>query len=293
MKASRFIVITTLLLAAISFAVLTLFVIVRIAAPSRADLMSPGSKVALVRITGPIETGDEIIEELDDYRKSDGVRAVVLRIDTPGGGVGASREIYDAVLRIREEGKPVVVSMGPIAASGGYYIACAGDSILAGPSTITGSIGVIAIFGSFKRALEKIGIDFNIVATGPFKASGSEFKEMTEEERAYIQDLLDDLFEQFVDVVAEGRGLSRDAVLAVADGRAFSGRQAVDLGLVDRFGTLEDATNVAAVLAGLPIPPRTIERRERRFSLRDLLREANLFVRLAPQSLPRIEYRLY
>ncbi len=293
MKTSRFIIITTLLMAAISFAVLTLFVILRIASPGQADLMAPGSKVALVRIVGPIETSDEMIEELDDYRKNDGVKAVVLRIDTPGGGVGASRDIYDAVQRIREEGKPVVVSMGPIAASGGYYIACAGDSILAGPSTITGSIGVIAVFGSFKRALDKLGIDFNIIATGPFKASGSELKEMTDEERAYIQDLLDDLFQQFVDVVVEGRGIERDSILAIADGRAFSGRQALALGLVDRFGTLEDATNAAAQLAGLPIPPRTVERRERRFSLRDLLKEARLFARLAPNPLPRIEYRLY
>lgn len=293
MKTSRFIIITTLLMAAIAFAVLTLFVILRIASPGQADLMAPGSKVALVRIVGPIETSDEMIEELDDYRKNDGVKAVVLRIDTPGGGVGASRDIYDAVQRIREEGKPVVVSMGPIAASGGYYIACAGDSILAGPSTITGSIGVIAVFGSFKRALDKLGIDFNIIATGPFKASGSELKEMTDEERAYIQDLLDDLFQQFVDVVVEGRGIERDSILAIADGRAFSGRQALALGLVDRFGTLEDATNAAAQLAGLPIPPRTVERRERRFSLRDLLKEARLFARLAPNPLPRIEYRLY
>lgn len=293
MKTSRFIIVTTLLLAAISLAVLTLFVIVRLLSPDEAERLSPGDKVALVRIDGPIEESDRLLEELEDHRKNDRVRALVLRIDSPGGGVGASREIYEEVQRIRDSGKPVVTSMGPVAASGGYYIACASDSILAGPSTITGSIGVIAIFGSFKRALEKLGLDFNIIATGRFKASGSEFKEMTQEEREYLEVLLDDLFQQFVDVVADGRGLERDSVLAIADGRAFSGQQALALGLVDRFGSLEDATAAAARLAGLPVPPRVLERRERRFSLRDLLREARLVLRFAPSPLPRIEYRLY
>jgi protease-4 len=293
MKISRFIVVATILLTAISLAGLTLFVIYQIAAPGDAEMMSPGDKVALVRIVGLIAESEPVLEDLEAFRKNDRVKALVLRIDTPGGGVGASREIYDEVLRIRDEGKPVVVSMGPLAASGGYYIACAADSILAGPSTITGSIGVIAVFGSVKRALDKLGLDFEIIATGPFKASGSEFKTMTAEEREYLQGLLDDLYHQFVDVVAEGRGMSRDAVLAIADGRAFSGRQALELGLVDRFGTLEDAADAAALLAGLPTPARTVERRDRRFSIRDLIREARLALAVAPHALPRIEYRLY
>ncbi len=295
MKASRLILYATLLVAAGSFTILTLFVFYHLVTMTDGspDMLAAGDKVGLVRVEGVLGDTEDALEQLQAYRKSGSVKAVVLRIDTPGGGVGASRELYEEVLRIREDGKPVVTSMGPLAASGGYYVACASDSILAGPSTITGSIGVVAVFANYTEALDKLGLKFHVLATGPFKASGLPVKEFTEEERAYLQSLLDDLYQQFVDVIAEARGLPRDTVLAVADGRAFTGRQAVDLGLVDRLGTLEDATTAAAILADLPVPPRVVEKKERRFSLRDLIRESRLFLRAAPAPFPRIEYRLY
>lgn len=295
MRSSRFILIATLLIAAGSFTILTLFVFFRLFSgfEGHPDLLSAGDKVALVRIAGPIEDSKELLEELEEYRKSGSVKAIVLHLDTPGGGVGQSRDLYEEVRRIRDDGKPVVASMGPVAASGGYYVACASDSILAGPSTITGSIGVIATFPNFTRALAKLGVEFHILATGRYKASGSEFKEMTEEERAYLEGLLDDLFQQFVDVVSETRGLARDSVLAIADGRAFSGRQALELGLIDRIGTLEDAADAAARLAQLPVPPHLIEKKERGLSIRDLLRETRLLLRSGAAPFPRIEYRLH
>lgn len=298
MSRTNIIIIVTVLLAFMSLGVLTLFVIGLLVSSGDARAFIPGGeRVALVRIVGPIEDATDITDELDTYLESRAIRAVVLRIDSPGGGVGASREIYEAVLRLRDAGKPVVTSMGPVAASGGYYIACASDSILAGPSTITGSIGVIATFGSFKRALDKLGLDFNIVSTGPFKATGSEFKEMTEEEREYLQSLLDDLFYQFVEAISSSRGIDSKTMLEIADGRAFTGKQAVELGLVDRIGTLDEAIDAAARLAGLAVPPHVLERREGPvIRLRDFLREARLLYRLyhdLPRAAPRFEYRMY
>ncbi|MFN0150695.1 MAG: signal peptide peptidase SppA [bacterium] len=296
MSRTSIVVVITIILSFVSLAVLTLFVLgVFLSSTGDPGAMLPGAeRVALVRITGPIEDAADIVDEIDTYAESGNVRALVLRVDSPGGGVGASREIYEAVQRLRESGKPVVTSMGPIAASGGYYVACASDTIIAGPSTITGSIGVIATFGSFKRALDKIGLDFNIIATGPLKATGSEFKEMTDEERDYLQGLLDDLFAQFVEAISTSRGIDTQTMLEIADGRAFTGRQALELGLVDRIGTLDDALAVAARMAGLAVPPHVIERREGPIiDLRDLLREAKLAVRVLPRFTPRIEYRMY
>lgn len=294
MSRAGVIVITTIVLALVSLAVLTLFVLMVFLRAGEAPTLPGLARVALVRIEGPIEVADETVRELDSYAENGSVRAVVLRVDSPGGGVGPSREIYEAVARLREGGTPVVASMGPVAASGGYYVACASDTILAGPSTVTGSIGVIAVFAGLSEALEKLGIEFNIITTGPYKASGSEFKEMTDEERAYLQGLLDDLFEQFVEAISVERDLDREAVLEIADGRAFTGRQAVALGLVDRLGTLEDAIDVAGRMAGLSLPPRVIEKREPPLlRLRDLFREARLTLRSLPLSAPRIEYRMY
>jgi len=296
MSRTSVIVVITIVLSFVSLAVLTLFVLgVFLSSTGDPGAMLPGAeRVALVRIIGPIEDAADVVEEIDGYAESGNVRALVLRVDSPGGGVGASREIFEAVQRVRDRGKPVITSMGPIAASGGYYVACASDSILAGPSTITGSIGVIATFGSFKKALDKIGVDFNIIATGPYKASGSEFKEMTEEERDYLQSLLDDLFGQFVEAISTARGIDTQTMLEIADGRAFTGRQALELGLIDRIGTLDDALDAAARMAGLAVPPHVIERREGPvIDLRDLLREAKLAVRMLPRSAPRIEYRMY
>jgi protease-4 len=296
MSTGRVLIIAVVVIALFSLAVLSLFVIgVMIAANDDATRMIPGlDRVALVRVNGIIDDSTELVEELDDYRESGAVRAVVIRVDSPGGGVGASRDLYEAVLRVRDEGKPVVVSMGALAASGGYYLACGADSIFAGPSTVTGSIGVIATFGSFQRAAEKLGVDFNIITTGRLKASGSEFKEMTEEERAYLQALLDDLHEQFVEAIAEGRGLETEQVRALADGRAFTGREALRLGLIDRLGTLDEALDAAARLAGLSTPPHVIERREPLLHpLRDLLRESRLLLRTAPRAPMRLEYRMH
>jgi protease-4 len=224
-----------------------------------------GARVGLVRVEGGIYDPRAVIDDLEWFASDLGVQAIVLRIDSPGGGAAASQEIHDYVRGIQEDGVPVVVSMGSLAASGGYYIGCSADTIVANPGTLTGSIGVIMSFSNLEELFGKIGMDFEIIKSGRFKDTGSWSRQMTEEERALLQETIDDIHSQFVEAVAEGRGMEFDEVAALADGRIFSGRQALDAGLVDMLGTLEDAIIVAGRLGGIEGVPRVQEpvRRER------------------------------
>ncbi len=214
--------------------------------------------VAVVAVEGVIENSDDIVQTLDRLAKNDGVRAVVLRVDSPGGGVAPSQEIYDAVWRARQK-KPVVASLGGEAASGGYYIASACQTIVANPGTLTGSIGVIMHTGTVSELLKKIGVSPTTLKAGKFKDIGSPFREMTEEERKLLGDVLDNVHEQFIAAVARGRSLKVDDIRPLADGRIFSGQQALELHLVDRLGGLEDAVKVAAERAGITGEPHSIE----------------------------------
>jgi protease-4 len=199
------------------------------------------------------------------------VRAVVMRINSPGGVVGPTQEIHDSLMRLREAGKPVVASLGSVAASGGYYVAVAADRIYANPGTLTGSIGVIMQMANLENLMKKVGVDYVVVKAGQFKDIGNVSRQMTLEERRVLQSLLDDVHGQFIGAVAAGRGLEQRAVLGFADGRIFSGAQAKGLKMVDELGGLEEAINTAATLAGLEVPPRVIPPR-RRLSVFDLLR---------------------
>jgi len=234
-----------------------------------------GPAVAVVRVegvigstdgdlfSGPGVRSDEVVKRLDELKEHRDVRAVVVRINSPGGGVVASDEIRAAVLRVRASGKPVVASMGELAASGGYYIAAATDRILANPQTTTGSIGVLAVIPVVEGLLDRIGIEVEVVKSGPLKGSGSGFAPLGDAERAILQDLIDGAYEQFVAVVAEGRKLDEPRVRELADGRVYSGQQALQLGLVDEMGNLPEAIDRAAELAGLGEKPRIIEDRRR------------------------------
>jgi protease-4 len=179
-----------------------------------------------------------------------------VRVNSPGGSVVASDEIYHALLSFD---KPVVISMADTAASGGYYIACAGDHVIAHPDTLTGSIGVISQFLTFEGLLDKIGVDAVVITTGPRKDIGSPYREMTEEEKALWREILDQVYEDFVDVVVEARGLPEEMVRELADGRVYTGQQALRLGLVDAVGTRDDAIDKAAELGGVEGWPRVIE----------------------------------
>ncbi len=230
-----------------------------------------GQKVAIVEIEGTIIDTTDIVRDLKDHLDNSAVRAVVVRINSPGGVVGPTQEVYAAIRRLRKAGKPVVSSLGAVAASGGYYIAAAADRIYANPGTLTGSIGVIMQMANVEGLFKKIGVEYVVVKAGEHKDIGNPARPMSPEERRILQSLLDDVHAQFIDAVAEGRHLDRAAVMAFSDGRIFSGAQAKALRMVDVLGGLEDAVEGAAQLAGLPPKPRVIQPR-RRFSIFDLLR---------------------
>ncbi len=229
-----------------------------------------GKKIGLVELEGIIISSRKVVRNIKRMGDSESIRAIVLRIDTPGGGVAASQEIYDAVKSVKEL-KPVVVSMGSVAASGGYYVACGADTIIANPGTTTGSIGVIMEIPNFEGLMEKLGIRFNIIKSGKFKDIGSPYRAMTNAEKNQLQDYIDDAFDQFVKVVSENRNLSEDSVLSFADGRVFTGRQAMELGLVDQLGNYEDAIQLAAKMAGIKGKPKTYRFPRRKVTFFDLL----------------------
>ena len=241
---------------------------------SRMDGLSAAGagKVGLVRITGLIADSDSTIEQIRKFAKDDSVKAIVLRVNSPGGGVGPSQEIYEEVRKLRGK-KVVVTSMGALAASGGYYIACASEKIFANPGTITGSIGVIMNFVNVRDLVEKIGIRGMVVKSGEYKDIGSPVREMRPEERRLLQGVIDNVHAQFVNAVAEGRGLDREKVVAISDGRIFSGEQALALGLVDALGNQQDAVEEAGRLAKIEGEPKLILPPRKRFSILELLRE--------------------
>lgn len=233
-----------------------------------------GGKVALVTIDGVILDSKEIIEQLEKHRVNPSVKVLVVRINSPGGGVAPSQEVYEELGKIREAGKPVVASMGAVAASGGYYIASASDLIVANPGSITGSIGVIMQIPNISDLLQKVGIKAVVIKSGEHKDLTSTFRKLTGDERRILQGVLDDAHDQFIDAVAKGRRMDRKKVEPLADGRIFSGRQALALGLVDELGDLQDAIERAAKLGGIPGKPKVIQERRRRFSLLDLFVQA-------------------
>jgi len=230
-----------------------------------------GPRVAIVELEGVILEVDDIVRELKSHRENPSVRAVVLRVNSPGGVVAPTQEIHDAVLRLRQAGKPVVASLGSVAASGGYYVAVACDEIYANPGTLTGSIGVIMQLANLEQLMKKVGVEYVVVKAGQFKDIGNMGRAMTPDERRVMQQLLDDVHGQFIGAVATGRKLPREEVVRFADGRVFSGVQAKELRMVDALGGLEDAVLAAAKRAGIPGPPNVIQPR-RRFSFVDLLR---------------------
>ncbi|MCX5918181.1 MAG: signal peptide peptidase SppA [Deltaproteobacteria bacterium] len=237
---------------------------------NREESLWGGEKIAIIEVRGVILDPQPIVEKLVKLRKNEKVKAIVLRIDSPGGGVGPAQEIFAEVKKAQKE-KKVLVSMGSVAASGGYYIACAADKILANPGSITGSIGVIVESLNVEELLRKLGLRSMVVKSGKHKDLGSPLRPMTEEEKKLLQGVLDSVHEQFIRAVAEGRKLPVEKIRELADGRIFSGEQARELGLVDELGNLEDTLAMAATLAGIRGEPEIIYPERKRFSLFDLL----------------------
>ncbi len=236
---------------------------------STVDGTPMGQKVAVIDIIGIISRSDATIKLIHTYRDDPSIKAVVVRIDSPGGSVAPVQEIYSELKKLE---KPVVASMGASAASGGYYIACAANTIVANPGTLTGSIGVIMQFTRMTGLYDKVGLEHQVIKSGEFKDAGSPFRAMSEAEQAVLQSTVDDVYNQFVDAIFAERGdyLTRLDIVELADGRIFSGRQALDAKLLDRLGNLPEAIALAAELANIEGKPKVV-RKEKSVSLLEKL----------------------
>ncbi len=213
-----------------------------------------GDRVAILRVSGVIVNPMPVVKKIQKLSRDKSVKALVIRVDSPGGSVGASQEIYRAIERFKATGKPVVVSMGNVAASGGYYISAPADFIYANEGTITGSIGVIVQHVAYRELLKKIGVSATSIKTGKFKDTLNPFRELTPEEKKYLKDTITEVYEQFLSSILKYRGdkISEDRLREVADGRVITGQSAKSLGLVDEIGGIEDAVSKAKELAGVP-----------------------------------------
>ncbi len=231
---------------------------------------SSGDKVAVLRVEDVIIDSQIYLDSIETITKDDKVKALVVRIDSPGGAVGPSQEIYS---ELKELGKtmPIIASIGGVGASGGYYIACAAEKIYANPGAITGSIGVIAQFASYEKLLNWAKIDVEVIKSGKYKDVGSAFREMSEADKQYIQQLIDNVYAQFKTVVATSRGLDTKQIDSVADGKIYTGEQALNLKLIDELGTINDAIAAAGNLGGIEGDPEVITFPKKKSKLFDLL----------------------
>ena len=257
------------------FTVLTLGVMMLATLMGRDTAAPDGQAVGVVEIEGPIVDGRDAVEQLRRFREDEEIAAIVVRIDSPGGAVGPSQEIYREIRKTIDT-KAVVASMGAVAASGGYYVASAANGIVASPGTITGSIGVIMGYTNFRQLLDKIGLVPVVIKSGPFKDTGSPTREMRDDERQLLQSITSDIHEQFVSAIVEARNMDRDQVEASADGRIFTGKDAKDKGLVDRLGNFEDALSWAGELGGVDGPVVPVYARDQAFSLMRYLMSSSL-----------------
>ncbi len=293
MAVKRWVVGCVVLLAGTVVTVGLAFLVVSLTMGGEGMSLSPiGKRVGLVEIIGAIDDPDPVVEQLERMRRDSTIRAVVVRLDSPGGGVAASQEIYEAVRKVHDDGKPVIASMGGVAASGAFYVACAADSIVANPGTLTGSIGVILSFPNTEALFKKVGIKMEVVKTGKFKDVGSMWRTMTPEEQKLLEDVLGNVYDQFIDAIADGRDLDREDILPYADGRIFSGDQAQTYGFVDRLGDLNDAIDLAGEMAGIKGRPTVVHKEPRKPSFFDLFDEKMNQVASLSSKGPVLEYRL-
>jgi len=218
------------------------------------SVVSVGDKIGVLEVEGAIVDARLLVEQIVAFRDRNNIKAVVVRVDSPGGGVGPSQEIY-AELKLLAKKKPLVISMGSVAASGGYYLAVAGDRIFANPGTITGSIGVIMSFPNYQGLMGKVGIQTEVVKSGRFKDIGSSTRDFTVADRKLLQEMIDDVHMQFVEAISAGRKISIEHLQPYVDGRIFTGRKAKELGLIDEIGTFNEAVKYAANVAGIDDDP--------------------------------------
>ena len=302
-------------IALIAFILLVMFIVIFGAvAGSLMGGVSLHGSVALLEVRGTIYDATPLIEELHAYRDNSSVRAIVVRVETPGGSASASQELFEEIRKIQKKGKkPVVASMGAVAASGGYYIACGAGEIFANPATMTGSIGVIMNFANWETLIKKIGIEFQVVKSGKFKDIGSPHRSLEEDERALLEKVINDVYDQFYTAVLDARKPAleksfeklsgEDTEFAhlenveqylklLADGRIFTGRQARNYGFVDKLGNLDDAVERAADLGNIPGEPKVFQKKKRTGILDILRGEVKQALGVISPEIPMFEYRL-
>ncbi len=229
-------------------------------------------KIGVVEVFGAIMTSEETVKQIKEYANDKSIKAIIIRIDSPGGAVAPSQEIHDAILAARQK-KKVVASMATLGASGGYYIAVAADKIICNPGTLTGSIGVIMNLMNVQELMGKIGVQPMVVKSGEFKDTGSAFRPMTEREKKVVQDMIDDVYGQFVTAVAKGRNMTEEKVRVLADGRVYTGNQAKNNGMVDALGGMEEAVKLTAQLAGISGEPALVRHVEKMLWLKEIMSE--------------------
>jgi protease-4 len=257
--------------------------------------LSLKEKIGVIPVEGTITDSETVVSQLVKFRKDGRIRAIILRVNSPGGGVAPSQEIYREIRKTIKK-KKVIVSMGSVAASGGYYISSAADKIVADPGTLTGSIGVIVEFVRLQELMQKIGVEMQVLKSGEFKDIGSPFRKLTEADKQLIQNLIFDIQKQFVEAVARGRNLPVEKVRQIADGRIISGSQGKELGLVDELGNFEDAVELAKTMSGIKGEVTLVYPKKARTRLWDLLLENGsraLYqaMRKIVDTRTRIEYR--
>jgi len=238
-------------------------------------LKTRGEKVGIVELTGNITSSRDIIHSLKRFRENSSIKAIVIRIDSPGGAVGPAQEIFREI-RKTVKTKKVIASLGAVAASGGYYVAAGADGIVANPGTITGSIGVIMGFVNFQELLRKIGMVPVVVKSGQYKDIGSPVREMTKDERSILQNLSNRIHRQFIVDIANGRGMDLSKVEGIADGRIFTGEEAKNLGLIDRLGNLEDAIEWAGRMGGIKGKISAVYAPKKKFSILKFIAESSI-----------------
>jgi protease IV len=293
---SRKTIVVLVVIAAALFAVMTGLFLTFLVAGSGSDvsgLKTWNKGLGYIEIKGTIVDATETVRQLKSLEHNPLVKGILIRVDSPGGVVTPSHEIYEEIRRVRDGGTPIIVSMGTLAASGGYYVSAPASLIVANPQTLTGSIGVIMEFPVLKGVMDKIGVKVEVVKSRVHKDIGSPFRDMTDQDRELLQSVVTDAYDQFVSIVSTERHIPEDSVRAFADGRIMTGRQALALGLVDTLGTFEDAKRIAASFCGIKGEPRLIRPNRRLNSwLRDML-EGSTEGLFGGFGFPRLRYVYY
>ncbi len=279
------------------FSIFFLFVLLVASSSGGDELAINGEGIGVVEVIGPIMDSRQTVEQIERFERSDAIKGIIIRIDSPGGAVAPSQEIHRAVERASDT-KRVVVSMGNTAASGGYYIACAADKIFANRGSVTGSIGVVTQLTNFEQLKELAQVEVHTITSGQYKDTGNPFREFTEQDRAFFQQLVLNIYEQFISDIARSRDMDLDKVRELADGRIYTGEQAKENGLIDELGSLQDAAEYLAKEVNLSTPPNLVYPTTEDEELLSKLLQGSarsltegLIQGINEQSTPRIEYR--